>query len=122
MVERFVARLLEIAEGEFVQLAGQVAGCEERSDEILRPVGGSRVADDPAIDMVGNRAEAALEVRHLVPDDHVEAKPLAVRHPSLDEIVSCGARIALLWRNALRNHPGSVSLMVHAEPSRVILY
>ncbi|TGU03071.1 hypothetical protein EN806_43550 [bacterium M00.F.Ca.ET.163.01.1.1] len=84
MVERGVARLLEIVEGEFMQLARQVARGKERPDEILRPIGRARIADDPAIDVVGNRAQATLQVRHLVLDDHVEAEALAVCHMTVD--------------------------------------
>nr|WP_143748226.1 hypothetical protein [Mesorhizobium carmichaelinearum] len=80
MIERCVARLLEIVEWEFVQLAGQAAGCEERFDEILGPVSRAGIADDPAVDVVDNGPETALKVRHLVLDDHVEAEPLAVCH------------------------------------------
>ena len=50
------------------------------ADEILRAVGRSGVADDPAVNVIGNRAETALEIRHLVLDNHVEAKRLRGRH------------------------------------------
>ncbi|UCI29388.1 hypothetical protein FJW03_16100 [Mesorhizobium sp. B4-1-4] len=80
VIECCVARLLEIVEGKFVQLARQVAGSEERFDEILGPIGRASIADDPAVDMVDNRPETALEVRHLVFDDHVQAKPFGVCH------------------------------------------
>lgn len=63
-----------------MQFARQVAGSEERSDEILGPVGRAGIADDPAVDMVGDRSEAALQVRRLVLDDHVEADALAACH------------------------------------------
>ncbi|MER9726935.1 MULTISPECIES: hypothetical protein [unclassified Mesorhizobium] len=80
MIERRVARLLKIMEWEFVQLARQVAGSEERFDEILGPVGRAGVADNPAVDVVDNRPETALKIRHLVLDDHVETEALAVCH------------------------------------------
>ena len=73
MVERGVACLLEIVEREAVQFAGQTALGEERDDEILRAVGRAGVADHPAADVIGDSIETALEVRHLVLDDHVEA-------------------------------------------------
>ncbi|WP_436258605.1 hypothetical protein [Mesorhizobium caraganae] len=80
MIEGRVARLLKIMEWEFVQLARQVAGSEERFDEILGPVGRAGVADDPAVDVVDNRPETAWKVRHLVLDDHVETEALAACH------------------------------------------
>ncbi|MER9845224.1 hypothetical protein NKJ59_29055 [Mesorhizobium australicum] len=80
MIERRVARLLEIVEWEFVQLARQVAGSEEGFDEILGPIGRAGITDDPAVDVVDNRPETARKIRHLVSDDHVEAEPFAVRH------------------------------------------
>ncbi|MER8492001.1 hypothetical protein NKH53_27705 [Mesorhizobium australicum] len=80
MIERCVASLPEIVEWEFVQLARQVAGSEEGFDEILGPVGRAGIADDPAVDVAGNRSKTALQVRHLVLDDHVEAEALAACH------------------------------------------
>ena len=59
---------------------------EKRFDEVLGPVGRAGIADHPAVDVVGNRPETALEVRHLVPDDHVEAEALAGRH---QQIIAC---------------------------------
>nr|WIE90423.1 hypothetical protein P9270_023160 [Mesorhizobium sp. WSM4875] len=81
MIERGVAGLLEIFEGELMQLPGQVAIGEESPDVILGPVGRPGVADDPAVDVVDNRPQTALQVRHLVLDDHVQAKSLARGHP-----------------------------------------
>ena len=40
-----------------MQLARQVAGGEERFDEILGPVGRACIAEDPAVDAVDNRPE-----------------------------------------------------------------
>ena len=80
MIERRVARLLEIVKWEAVQFAGQAASGKERDDEILRAVGRSGIADHPARDVIGKRAETAFEVRHLVLDDHVEAQRPAARH------------------------------------------
>jgi FkbM family methyltransferase len=47
---------------------------------LLRPVRRAGVADHPASDMIGDGAETALEIRHLVLDDHVQAQQLAIRH------------------------------------------
>ena len=79
-IEGGVARLLEVAEREAVQLARQVARGEKRLDEFLGTVGRAGIADHPAVNVIGDGAETALEIRHLVPDDHVEAQELAVCH------------------------------------------
>ncbi|WP_131802862.1 hypothetical protein [Mesorhizobium sp. ORS 3428] len=80
-VERRVARLLEIVKGKLMQFAGHIASGKERSNEILASIGRSGIANDPAVDVVGNRTKTALEICHLVLDDHVEADALAVCHP-----------------------------------------
>ncbi|MER9313034.1 hypothetical protein NKI51_27710 [Mesorhizobium australicum] len=80
MIKCRITRLLEIQEGKLMQFARQVAGSEERFDEILGPVGRAGIADDPAVDVVGHRSKAALKVRRLVLDDHVEAEALAACH------------------------------------------
>nr|WP_143019569.1 hypothetical protein [Mesorhizobium qingshengii] len=99
VIERRVARLLKVMEWEFVQLARQVAGGEERFDESLGPVGRASVANDPAVDVVDNRPETALKVRHLVLDDHVEAEALAACHVlTIGSPQDCGLRRPHLCR------------------------
>ena len=79
-VEGRIPGLLEIVEGKAVQLPGQPAPGEERGDEFLRSVGRAGIADHPASDVIGNGTETALEIGHLVFDDHVAAQQLAARH------------------------------------------
>ena len=38
------------------------------------------IGPDAGRNLLGDRVETALEVRHLVLDDHIEAEPLAVGH------------------------------------------
>ena len=40
--------------------------------------------------MIGDGSETALEIRHLVLDDHVEAEALAVGHLSLPATTGSG--------------------------------
>jgi len=80
MVERGVACLLEIVERETVQLSRQIALGKKCDDKILGAIGRAGITDHPATDVLGDRAKTALEVRHLVLDDHIEAEPLAVGH------------------------------------------
>jgi hypothetical protein len=56
-----------------VQFAGNAALGEERLDQVLRAVGGAGVADHPAGDVVGNRAQAAQQDAAFVAHDHVQA-------------------------------------------------
>ena len=72
--------MLEVEERETVKLAGNTAFREKRLDKVLSAVGGSGVADYPASDVIGDCTKTAVEVRHLVLHDHIEAERLAVRH------------------------------------------
>ena len=102
-----------------MQLARQVAGGEERFDEILCPVGRAGIADDPAVDVARNCAETALEICHLVLDDHVQANASVFYHRrtflvaasnyeklKLDEIdlldAQCGADLWFHQRTSLK--------------------
>jgi len=60
-----------------VQLSRHISCGEERLDEVLRAVSGTGIADYPAVNVIGNAAETAPQIRHLVFDDHVEADRLA---------------------------------------------
>ncbi|WP_337091000.1 hypothetical protein [Mesorhizobium argentiipisi] len=94
MLEGRVARLLEIVEREFMQLAGYVAGGKERADEILRSIGRARVANYPAVNVIGNRAETALKIGHLVLDDHIQAETFCGTHSlTLDSTEHCEQRL-----------------------------
>ena len=78
-IQRCVARLLEVDEGPTAQLAGQAAGAEKRLDEFLGAVGRAGVADHPTGKAVGQRRKTPWQIRHLVLDDHIEAKSLFQR-------------------------------------------
>ena len=60
--------------------ARKIAPGKECLDEVLRPVGRASIADDPASDVVSDCRQAALEICHLVLNDHVEAKALVFYH------------------------------------------
>jgi hypothetical protein len=55
-----------VVERKTVQLARDVAAGKKLLDEVLRAVGGTRVADYPAVKMIGDGAEAALGVRGFI--------------------------------------------------------
>jgi hypothetical protein len=80
MFQRGVSCLLEVEERKAVKLAGNTALREKRLDEVLSAVGGSGIADYPSGDVIGDCTKAAIEVRHLVLHDHIEAERLARRH------------------------------------------
>ena len=80
MLEGSVPRLLKVEERKTVKLSGNTALGEKRLDELLCAIAGSGVADHPAGDVIGDCAETAVQVRHLVLYDHVEAERLAIRH------------------------------------------
>lgn len=63
-----------------MKFSRKIAPGKERLDEVLRAVRRTGIADDPASDVVSDRRQAALEICHLVLDDHVQAKALIFHH------------------------------------------
>jgi hypothetical protein len=78
-----------------VQFPRDTAGRKERSDEVLRPIGRTGVADHPARNVMDDGAKAALEIFPLVFDDHIEAERLRIRH-----LIDCPASRAINRRLA----------------------
>src|SRR5262245_22106085 len=62
--------------------------------------------------MIGQRAETALESRRLIPNDHIEAERLAVRHPLLSTEATTDARC-----NALRQSHDILSIRTAPAPA-----
>src|SRR5688572_7367390 len=83
MIERGVARLAEIVKREGAEFARNPSVGEKVLNEILGPVGGTGIADHPAVNVVGDRSKAALDIRHFVLDDHVEAESFDFGHSTL---------------------------------------
>ena len=110
MIQCCVARLLEIVEWELMQLARQVAGSEEGFDEVLGPVGGARIADDPAVDVVGE--PTALGDKDLLASATANL---------VDNALKYGGSAATTVRVGAREDGEAVSIVVQDEGPGIAL-